>query len=308
MPYKSLPKRNGFGQSEPIGQVLRPKEILAVANGAAYTQAAQRPGRRYADPISRRIERFHREWIAAIQPRHGGEVRCRRAGSAAACWAASRTTSCHECRITSHARESAPPSSGRVVGDQPRTNSGDAARGRLPLAEIAHWVTDRAADTQTEMGHRGGDRRGCGSKKNGLRRCIEKAKAYAPRCGRKMKRGRVRACPTRAKSESRPASSSGARVDMEWDSPNADPVPRGQGKRVQPMDECSLASWIQQQTAGVLKTLPQKPVLDEVDNRQARKARQSALSVSITLPSPDLGRPEGTFHSRPHVVSYSPAN
>jgi len=59
-------------QSEPAGHVIRAKEILAVADGHSYTEAAQLAGRKCGDPVSHLVEQFNREGMAAIQPRHGG--------------------------------------------------------------------------------------------------------------------------------------------------------------------------------------------------------------------------------------------
>jgi len=45
-----------------------------------------------------------------------------------------------------------------------------------------------------------------------------------------------------------------------------------------------LHPWIRQQIEAILKTLPEKPILDEESNRQVWKAWQRGLSVRITLP------------------------
>jgi hypothetical protein len=45
-----------------------------------------------------------------------------------------------------------------------------------------------------------------------------------------------------------------------------------------------LHPWIKQQVEEILKTLPEKPILDEEANRQAWKTWQHGLSVRITLP------------------------
>ena len=58
--------------SEPASHVLRAKEILAVAEGCSYTQAAERVGRKCGDPVSQLVQRFNREGLAAIQPKHDG--------------------------------------------------------------------------------------------------------------------------------------------------------------------------------------------------------------------------------------------
>jgi transposase len=65
-------ERISRSQSEPASHVARAKEILAVAEGHSYTQAAQRAGRKCGDPVSHLVEQFNREGITAIQPKHGG--------------------------------------------------------------------------------------------------------------------------------------------------------------------------------------------------------------------------------------------
>jgi transposase len=65
-------ERIGRSQSEPASHVIRAKEILAVADGYNYTQAAERAGRKCGDPVSYLVEQFNREGLAAIQPKHGG--------------------------------------------------------------------------------------------------------------------------------------------------------------------------------------------------------------------------------------------
>jgi transposase len=65
-------ERISRAQSEPTSHVIRAKEILAVADGHNYTQAAILAGRKCGDPVSHLVEQFNREGIIAIQPRHGG--------------------------------------------------------------------------------------------------------------------------------------------------------------------------------------------------------------------------------------------
>lgn len=65
-------ERISRSQSEPASHVLRAKEILAVADGCNYIQAAERVGRKCGDPVSQLVERFNQEGLAAIQPKHGG--------------------------------------------------------------------------------------------------------------------------------------------------------------------------------------------------------------------------------------------
>ncbi len=59
-------------RSEPISHVLRAKEILSVADGNPYFQAAQRVGRNSGDPVADLVKRYNQEGLNAIQPGHGG--------------------------------------------------------------------------------------------------------------------------------------------------------------------------------------------------------------------------------------------
>jgi transposase len=58
--------------SEPASHVARAKEILAVADGKNYEQAAQKAGRKSGDAVSQLVERFNQAGIASLQPAHGG--------------------------------------------------------------------------------------------------------------------------------------------------------------------------------------------------------------------------------------------
>lgn len=58
--------------SEPAGHVARAKQILSVAQGASYTQAALQSGRKSGDAVAHFVSRFNQEGLNAIQPRHGG--------------------------------------------------------------------------------------------------------------------------------------------------------------------------------------------------------------------------------------------
>ena len=59
-------------QSEPASHVARAKALLAVAEGASYTEAARAAGRRSNDAVSQLVSRFNRAGLGAIAPRHGG--------------------------------------------------------------------------------------------------------------------------------------------------------------------------------------------------------------------------------------------
>lgn len=60
------------GRALAANQVARAKAVLAVANGSSYTDAARKAGRRSGDAVATLVNRFNREGLAAIIPRHGG--------------------------------------------------------------------------------------------------------------------------------------------------------------------------------------------------------------------------------------------
>lgn len=61
--------------SESVARVTRAKTLLAVAGGLSYTAAAAVCGRRSGDAIAQLVERFNREGLAALTPKHGGGAR-----------------------------------------------------------------------------------------------------------------------------------------------------------------------------------------------------------------------------------------
>lgn len=69
---KSWLERISRSQSEPAVHVIRAKEILAVAAGHNYVEAALLAGIKSGDTVSRLVERFNQEGLQAIQPKHGG--------------------------------------------------------------------------------------------------------------------------------------------------------------------------------------------------------------------------------------------
>jgi transposase len=69
---KSWLERISRSQSEPAVHVTRAKEILAVAAGHEYTEAARLAGLKSGDTVSKMVERFNQEGLQAIQPKHGG--------------------------------------------------------------------------------------------------------------------------------------------------------------------------------------------------------------------------------------------
>ena len=58
--------------SEPAGHVVRAKEVLRVAEGKSYTEAAKLAGRKSGDAVAELVKRFNEEGLNAIQPGHGG--------------------------------------------------------------------------------------------------------------------------------------------------------------------------------------------------------------------------------------------
>lgn len=65
-------ERISRSRSEPVSHVIRAQQILLVAGGASYTDAAHASGRKSGDAVSNLVKRFNQEGMNAIQPRHGG--------------------------------------------------------------------------------------------------------------------------------------------------------------------------------------------------------------------------------------------
>jgi transposase len=59
-------------RSERAERVARATVLLAVADGASYTEAAQRGGRRSGDGVAQLVARFNACGLAALDSRHGG--------------------------------------------------------------------------------------------------------------------------------------------------------------------------------------------------------------------------------------------
>ena len=53
--------------SEPAAHVARAKALLAVSEGASYTEAARRAGRRSNDAVSKLVARFNSEGLRALE-------------------------------------------------------------------------------------------------------------------------------------------------------------------------------------------------------------------------------------------------
>ena len=69
---KSWLERISRSQNEPAAHGIRAKEILAVAAGHNYMEAARFAGLKSGDTVSRLVGRFNPDGLQAIQPQHGG--------------------------------------------------------------------------------------------------------------------------------------------------------------------------------------------------------------------------------------------
>jgi len=70
-------KRLARAAREPANHVIRAKQLLAVAAGQGYTQAAVGTGRRSGDAVARLVRRFNREGLHALERRRGGGAKPR---------------------------------------------------------------------------------------------------------------------------------------------------------------------------------------------------------------------------------------
>jgi len=65
-------RRVARASSEPAGRVARAKAVLAVADGARFTEAALAAGRRSGDAVAHLVARFNGHGLAALDAGHGG--------------------------------------------------------------------------------------------------------------------------------------------------------------------------------------------------------------------------------------------
>ena len=56
----------------PADQVIHAKEVLAVADGHTFIDAARLVGRKSGDAVAKLIARFNAEGFSALETRHGG--------------------------------------------------------------------------------------------------------------------------------------------------------------------------------------------------------------------------------------------
>ena len=59
-------------RSERADRVARAHQLLAVADGARFTDAARRAGRRSGDAVALLVQRFNTHGLGALDARHGG--------------------------------------------------------------------------------------------------------------------------------------------------------------------------------------------------------------------------------------------
>jgi transposase len=64
-------KRIARSISEPAGNVVRAKQLLAVAAGASFIKAAQVTGRKSGDSVAQLVARFNCEGLKAVEPKKG---------------------------------------------------------------------------------------------------------------------------------------------------------------------------------------------------------------------------------------------
>lgn len=65
-------ERISRSHTEPATQVARAKELLAVADGRRFTDAARMAGRRSGDAVAHLVTRFNQGGLAALESGHGG--------------------------------------------------------------------------------------------------------------------------------------------------------------------------------------------------------------------------------------------
>jgi transposase len=65
-------KKIARSKREPSSHVARAKQLLAVADGHSYTEAAKASGRKSGDAVAQLVARFNREGLQAIESQRGG--------------------------------------------------------------------------------------------------------------------------------------------------------------------------------------------------------------------------------------------
>ena len=65
-------ERVSRSRSETASHVIRAQQILSIAGGISYTDAAKVSGRKSRGAVSNLVKRFNQEGLYAIQPRYEG--------------------------------------------------------------------------------------------------------------------------------------------------------------------------------------------------------------------------------------------
>jgi hypothetical protein len=71
-PERAELERVARSASDRADRVTRAKQLLAVAAGARFTEAARQTGRRSGDAVALLVQRFNTHGLAALDARHGG--------------------------------------------------------------------------------------------------------------------------------------------------------------------------------------------------------------------------------------------
>ena len=71
-PERADLERVARASSERADRVSRARALLAVADGATFTEAARLAGRKSGDGVAKLVGRFHQHGLAALDARHGG--------------------------------------------------------------------------------------------------------------------------------------------------------------------------------------------------------------------------------------------
>jgi transposase len=72
VPERDFLSRVARSHAERADRVARAKALLAVADGASFTAAAQAAGRRSGDGVAQLVSRFNQHGLDALDTRHGG--------------------------------------------------------------------------------------------------------------------------------------------------------------------------------------------------------------------------------------------
>jgi len=74
-PERDKLERLSRSETAPAAQVRRARALLAVSEGASFTDAARAVGLRIGDSVGRLVAAFNREGVSATRTKHGGGPR-----------------------------------------------------------------------------------------------------------------------------------------------------------------------------------------------------------------------------------------